>query len=140
MQKEIEIALSPEFVEDKKRILSEGSKKLKISSDRIKGFHIRKRSIDARGKQVLFRMRVVYFIDEKAQVPESHTKLLAANDAQPVIIIGAGPAGLFAAYRCLELGLKPIVIERGKRVQDRRRDLAKINREGFVWQIIYTLK
>jgi len=77
-------------------------------------------------------MRVVFFIDEPVQTPDYHTKLKNVKDAKPIIIIGAGPAGLFAAYRCLEVGLKPIVIERGKKVQDRRRDLAKINREGFV--------
>lgn len=132
MQKEIEIALIPEAIQDDNRILQEGAKKLRIPLNRISGFHIRKRSIDARGKQVLFRMRVVYFIDEPVVLPEFHIPLQHVQDAEPVIIIGAGPAGLFAAYKCLQRGLKPIVIERGKKVQDRRRDLAKINREGFV--------
>ena len=132
MQKEIEIALSPAHVNDESSILKEGVKKLGISEKRIQGFHVRKRSIDARGKQVLFRMRVVYFIDEPFEQPQFYTKLQQVNNGKPVIIIGAGPAGLFAAYRCLERGLKPIILERGKRVQDRRRDLAKINREGIV--------
>ncbi len=132
MQKEIEIALVPEAIDDEKRILNEGSKKLRIPVQCIQGFHIRKRSIDARGKQVLFRLRIVYFIDEPVSLPDFHSKLKDVSQAKPVIIIGAGPAGLFAAYRCLERGLKPIVIERGKKVQDRRRDLAKINREGIV--------
>ncbi len=132
MQKEIEIALSPEHITDQQLILQEGSKKLGLFLKRIQGFHIRKRSIDARGKQVLYRMRVVYFIDEPVQQPDYHTALKRVQDGKPVIIIGAGPAGLFAAYRCLERGLKPIVIERGKPVQERRRDLAKINREGLV--------
>lgn len=132
MQKEIEIALIPEAIQDDNRILQEGAKKLRIPLNRISGFHIRKRSIDARGKQVLFRMRVVYFIDEPVVLPEFHIPLQHVQDAEPVIIIGAGPAGLFAAYKCLQRGLKPIIIERGKKVQDRRRDLAKINREGFV--------
>lgn len=132
MKKEIEIALVPEAIDDEKRILNEGSKKLRIPVQRIQGFHIRKRSIDARGKQVLFRLRIVYFIDEPVSLPDFHSKLKDVSQAKPVIIIGAGPAGLFAAYRCLERGLKPIVIERGKKVQDRRRDLAKINREGIV--------
>jgi len=132
MQKEIEISIYPEHVQDENLILSEGAKKLRIPIKRINGFHIRKRSIDARGKQVLFRMRIVYFIDEPVQLPTYKTNLKQVRDAEPVIIIGAGPAGLFAAYRCLGLGLKPIVLERGKKVQDRRRDLAKINREGDV--------
>lgn len=132
MQKEIEIALIPEELESTSRILEMGSKKLKVAVDRIQGFHIRKRSIDARGKQVLFRLRIVYFIDEPMALPSYHSALKSVHDATPVIIIGAGPAGLFAAYRCIERGLKPIVIERGKPVQERRRDLAKINREGIV--------
>src|SRR5690606_25926438 len=54
------------------------------------------------------------------------------SDAAPVIIVGAGPAGLFAALQCLEKGLRPIVLERGKDVQERRRDLALLNKEGLV--------
>lgn len=132
MQKEIELAVSPDNIHDDEHILAQGAKKLKISTDQIKGFHIRKRSIDARSRQVVYRMRVVFFIDETPVTDVFQSTLKKVNDATPVIIIGAGPAGLFAAYRCIELGLKPIVIERGKAVQDRRRDLAKINREGLV--------
>lgn len=132
MQKEIEIALKPEYLDDVEQLLAMGSKQLRITRERIKGHHIRKRSIDARGKQVLYRLRVVFFIDEQP-VPDLHiSEIKKVHDAPPVIIIGAGPAGLFAAYRCLERGLKPIVIERGKAVQERRRDLARINREGVV--------
>ncbi len=132
MQKEIEIAIAPEFIYDTEYLRNAGSKQLKLDKDRIQGHHIRKRSIDARGRQVLYRLRVVFFIDEP-YVPEIFSTTIKKVDNAPiVIIIGAGPAGLFAAYRCLERGLKPIVIERGKAVQERRRDLARINREGFV--------
>ncbi|WP_437919279.1 NAD(P)/FAD-dependent oxidoreductase [Sphingobacterium sp. LRF_L2] len=132
MQKEIEIALAPEFIDNEDRLLTLGAKQLKVERERIQGHLIRKRSIDARGKQVLYRLRVVFFIDESPNptVFTSQTKMV--HDAPIVIIIGAGPAGLFAAYRCLERGLKPVIIERGKSVKERRRDLAKINREGFV--------
>lgn len=132
MQKEIELAVSPDFIHDEQYIRQLGVKKLHIAPDRVKGIHVRKRSIDARSRQVVYRLRVIFFIDE-APTPFTYTsELKTVKDAEPILIIGAGPAGLFAAYRCLELGLKPIVLERGKPVQDRRRDLAKINREGIV--------
>lgn len=132
MQKEIELAISPDFIQDENYITQQGSINLKIDRSRIQGIYIRKRSIDARGRTVLYRLRVVFFIDEPPTPFVFKSNLQQANNGKPVVIIGAGPAGLFAAYRCLELGLKPIVVERGKAVRDRRRDLAKINREGFV--------
>lgn len=81
---------------------------------------------------MVFRLRIVFYIDEHPQPFCYQSTLKNVRDAKPVIIIGAGPAGLFAAYRCLERGLKPIILERGKPVRERRRDLAKINREGIV--------
>lgn len=132
MQKEIELAISPDFIHDEQYIKQQGAKKLKIASERVKGFHFRKRSIDARGRQVVYRARIIFFIDETPSVETFVSALKYVHDAKPVVIIGAGPAGLFAAYRCIELGLKPVVIERGKNVRDRRRDLARINKEGVV--------
>jgi len=132
MQKEIELAISPDFIHDEKYIIQQGEQKLKIEKSRIKGIHIRKRSIDARSRQVVYRIRVVFFIDEQPILDTFSSNLRPVHDSKPVIIIGAGPAGLFAAYRCIEQGLKPIVLERGKAVQERRRDLAKINRDGLV--------
>lgn len=132
MQKEIEIAVKPEYITDANYLIELGSKQLRVASSRIKGHHVRKRSIDARGKQVLYRLRVIFFIDEDPLPDIYLPSIKKVHHATPVIIIGAGPAGLFAAYRCLERGLKPIVIERGKPVKDRRRDLARINREGVV--------
>ncbi|WP_400261829.1 NAD(P)/FAD-dependent oxidoreductase [Sphingobacterium sp. SG20118] len=132
MQKEIELAIAPERIEDHDYILNQGSIALKINSERIKGFKIRKRSIDARSRNIIFRARIIFFIDEKPTTEVFKTNFHAVQDAKPVLIIGAGPAGLFAALQCLEKGLKPIIVERGKDVQERRRDLAKLNREGIV--------
>ena len=132
MQKEIELPIAPDFINDENYILLQGAQKLKIDRKRISGIHVRKRSIDARSRQVIYRVRVVFFIDEPVSIAIFQSNLKPVIDGERVIIIGAGPAGLFAAYRCIELGLKPIVIERGKAVRDRRRDLAKINREGIV--------
>ncbi|MCA5004172.1 NAD(P)/FAD-dependent oxidoreductase [Sphingobacterium bovistauri] len=132
MQQEIELAISPDHIYNEDYIIQQGVQKLKISKDQVKGIYVRKRSIDARSRQVLYRIRVVFFINEEPKIETFTSELKAVQEAKPVIIIGAGPAGLFAAYRCIERGLKPIVIERGKAVRDRRRDLAKINREGIV--------
>lgn len=132
MQKEIELAIAPDYIRDAQYIKDLGAKKLQVASKRISGFHIRKRSIDARSKQVLYRIRVIFFIDEDVNVEVFSSSLQNVSESKPVIIIGAGSAGLFAAYRCLELGLKPILLERGKDVRSRRRDLARINKEGFV--------
>ncbi|NGM62397.1 FAD-dependent oxidoreductase [Sphingobacterium sp. SGG-5] len=132
MQHEIELAIAPDFIDDEVYIKEQGAKILKAPIARIQGYHIQKRSIDARSRQVVYRIKVLFFIDEDP-IPHTFTSVLKkVHDAPAVIIIGAGPAGLFAAYRCVELGLKPIVVERGKEVRERRRDLAKINKEGVV--------
>src|SRR5690554_3274417 len=120
MQKEIEIAVLPENIHDTEHLITLGAKQLKIERSRIHGHHIRKRSIDARGRRVKYRLRVVFYIDVPYLPEIFSSSIQQVHNAPPVIIIGAGPAGLFAAYRCLERGLKPIVIERGKPVQERR--------------------
>lgn len=133
MQQEIELAIVPEKIADQHHILTLGAQKLNVPARRISGFRIRKRSIDGRGKQVLYRIKVVFFIDEPiTEQPIPHFQGQAVHHAKPVIIIGAGPAGIFAALRCIERGLKPIMLERGKDVQARRRDLARLNKEGIV--------
>lgn len=92
-----------------------------------------RRSIDARSKQVIVNLAVEIFINEPLPLLLNYkipTKEVASKS--PVIIVGAGPAGLFAALKCIELGHKPIIIERGKDVRQRRRDLAAINKDHIV--------
>jgi uncharacterized protein len=92
-----------------------------------------RRSIDARGRQVRVNVTAEIFVDESptalVQTPHAYQNV---SNAAAIIIIGAGPAGLFAALRAIELGVKPIVIERGKDVRSRRRDLAAINKAHLV--------
>src|ERR1700712_1305516 len=132
MIKETEIVCSPEQHEDEAALKKLAASALNISSHQITGLKILKRSIDARGRKVVYRMQVQVFIGEPYQ-PESYTtKYPDVKNSKPVIIIGAGPAGLFAALQCIESGLKPIILERGKDVKQRRRDLANINKQGLV--------
>ncbi len=132
MIKQIELVLAPHQADDEKEIKTVASRSLKVAESRIVKVHILKRSIDARGKNVVFRAKADIYIDEP-YVAEIFTKSYPpVHDKKRVIIIGAGPAGLFAALRCIELGMKPIILERGKEIRQRRRDLAAINKEGLV--------
>ncbi|MDA9555281.1 NAD(P)/FAD-dependent oxidoreductase [Pelobium sp.] len=132
MIKEIEIVINPDDIHNIDKIESTILSAERISKDRLKHFNIRKRSIDARGKNSVYRLRIVIYIDEQPTIQNFTINYLNIKNAKPVIIVGAGPAGLFAALRLIELGLKPIVIERGKDVKERRRDLAAINKLGVV--------
>ena len=91
-----------------------------------------KRSLDARGKSPFFIISGDVFSSSEIFTNSEHLKLQDVSKAQPVHIIGAGPAGMFAALQCIALGKKPIVLERGKEVKRRRRDLASLNKEGIV--------
>ena len=100
----------------------------------IQGFVILKKSIDARGKTTWVNLTLQAFINEPTEIRPLRTFSFKDVSKAPkqVVIIGAGPAGLFAALRLLEAGIKPIILERGKDVRARRRDLAAMNREGVV--------
>jgi uncharacterized FAD-dependent dehydrogenase len=132
MTKETEIVCPPGQHEDESVLKQLAAAALKIPLKNISALKILKRSIDARGRRVVYRMQVRVFVQETYQ-PEIFTvNYPNVQFGRPVIIVGAGPAGLFAALQCIELGLKPIVIERGKDVKQRRRDLANINKQGLV--------
>ena len=100
----------------------------------VTGYYIQKKSIDARGKTVWINLSVNAFIDEPFQQRniQSFDFKEVSKAEKKVIVIGAGPAGLFAALKLLEAGIKPIFLERGKDVRSRRRDLAVLNKEGIV--------
>jgi uncharacterized FAD-dependent dehydrogenase len=132
MIEDIEIVCPPGQHEDEAVLKKIAASSLNISQQKISTLKILKRSIDARGRKVVYRMQVQVFIDE-VYVPETFTANYPnIKNGKPIIIVGAGPAGLFAALRCIELGLKPIILERGKEVKQRRRDLANINKQGLV--------
>ena len=134
MQQNISLKLLPSQAADdellKKYIASAAGKKIQS----ITGFHILKKSIDARGKTVYINLQLQAFIDEpfiqRTILPFNFKSVTQAK--KKVIIIGAGPAGFFAALQLIEAGIKPIIIERGKDVRARRRDLALLNKEGII--------
>ncbi|SKB94657.1 NAD(P)/FAD-dependent oxidoreductase [Daejeonella lutea] len=132
MIKEIELVLLPENANDQSAIREAAVKALNLPAARILHVKLIKRSIDARGKTVVYRLKVNAYIDESPSPEVFTTRYQNVSDKKPVLIVGAGPAGLFAAVRCIELGLKPVIVERGKDVKQRRRDLALINREGVI--------
>ncbi len=134
MQQKISFKLLPSEALDeaiiKKYIANTCGKK----ESAVTGFHLLKKSIDARAKTIWVNLTVTAFIDEpftQRQLQQFNFKDVA-NALQKVIIIGAGPAGLFAALQLIEKGIKPIIVERGKDVRARRRDLATLNKEGVV--------
>ncbi|MFC2166332.1 NAD(P)/FAD-dependent oxidoreductase [Acidobacteriota bacterium] len=105
------------------------AQKLKLSPKRIKKIQILNRSIDARKNKVNIQLRVLVSLDAlPLEEPVIVFDYKDVTHKEPVIIVGAGPAGLFAALKLLELGLKPIVIERGKDVNKRRRDIAALHK------------
>lgn len=132
MQKDIEITLLPEELQLENKIKEKLSVSLNLDAKRIGGYQIIKRSIDARSRKPLYRMIVKVFIDETPSEEKPRYTYPNVTNAKRVIIVGAGPAGLFAALQCIENGMKPIVLERGKDVKQRRRDLAAINKDGLV--------
>mgnify|MGYP003128488626 CR=1 FL=1 len=100
-----------------------------------------KRSIDARGRKVKINVTVEVYSGQTPEPLISRGKdYHNVSNSDPIVIVGAGPTGLFAALRAIELGKKPIVLERGKDVRSRRRDLAALNKEHIGWQTIYPFK
>jgi len=118
---------------DDKAIRRMAAEECGVRTKQITGYHIQKRSIDARSRQARYILQLEVFIDmDVPEIPAFDPQLQDVTHAPHVVIIGAGPAGLFAALRLISLGKKPIIIERGKDVRSRRRDLAAINKEGVV--------
>jgi uncharacterized protein len=131
MQKEIEITLPP-HKNDMENIKRFSASVLKINVERIQTIKVIKRSIDARRSKPVYKLKLRVFIDESAPKNEFAPNYKDITNAKHVLIVGAGPAGLFAGIKALELGIKPIIIDRGKDVKNRRRDLAAINKEHIV--------
>ena len=137
MIKELQLRLDPRtahFIDAVEEVVA---KQEGIMRRRLHGVRIIKRSIDARQRRVMVNLKVRAYIDQ----PMTADYLVPPINYCPVkgnrqaIVVGAGPGGLFAALRLIELGIKPIVLERGKNVRDRRLDVAAISRKGIVARV-----
>ncbi|MCU0348859.1 MAG: FAD-binding protein, partial [Saprospiraceae bacterium] len=133
MRRTIEFKLTPAEAADQLAIQRRASEICNLKPESIDEVVVLRKSIDARGHQPLVLLKAEVFIGEKSEAePALLAKLQPVSEAKEVIVIGAGPAGYFAALELIELGLKPVVFDRGKDVRSRRRDLRAIQQFGIV--------
>lgn len=132
MSQLVQISVLPQQQEDISVILPLALKKAKLKEHWVTEWRIRKRSIDARQQPIKITLQVEFWVGKEVREPLPAFVPQQVDSAPEVLIIGAGPAGLYAALRALEVGLKPVLFERGKDVRARRRDLAKIHKEHLV--------
>ncbi|MGD0583516.1 MAG: FAD-dependent protein [Bacteroidales bacterium] len=133
MRKQIQLSLLPSEAADELRVRMAAASEVGIDKNEISGFRITKRSVDARKSKIRINLTVeVTTGDEKIQQAIAPFMQRNVSDGREIIIVGAGPAGLFAALRLIELGLRPVILERGRDVSARKRDIARISREHIV--------
>lgn len=133
MIKEIELKIKPQNIEDTAFIEQQAVAIAKVAQQSVQHVLLVKKSLDARGFRPFFRLRLQLFIDEPYQPePALLDTFQHVADRKSVLVVGAGPAGYFAALELIEQGLKPIIFDRGKEVQARRRDLRAIQQFGKV--------
>ena len=128
----VQILILPDQLQDTELLLAKAVKKAKLNPSDVQQWRIRKRSLDARNRPVKLQLQIEIW--QKGDRREKNVPFIPATTKidKTIAIIGCGPAGIFAALRAIESGLKPIIFERGKDVRARRRDLAKINKEQTV--------
>ena len=135
MIKELQIVVLPHEAFNTILLKEIVAENLGVDLEDVSYLQVLRRSIDARSRQPKYNLKVFVVLNEVDYTPVNSLEIRTykkVDSTKVVVIIGAGPAGLFAALRLLELGIKPIIFERGKTVKDRRRDLAAITKEHKV--------
>lgn len=132
MIKRIELKLFPEELDVPEILLQKSSEILHLDKNRMFAVIPAKRSIDARSRNVIFHYLVDVYIDENPHDSVRTITYRPVDHSKKIIIVGSGPGGLFAALRLIEMGIKPIILERGKDVQARRRDIRAIQQDHIV--------
>ncbi|MEO6313453.1 MAG: FAD-dependent protein [Chitinophagaceae bacterium] len=134
MQKQITCRLLPSEAADEQLVTASIARNAGVAPAHITGYHIQKKSIDARARQAWVNLTVTAFIREPFLIHQFVPVVFkdVSKAAKKVIVIGAGPCGLFAALKLIEDGIRPVILERGKNVRDRRRDLAALNKDGII--------
>ena len=134
MQQTLQLKLLPAEAASELTVREFAARAIACPEEDISGFHLLKRSIDARSKQPHIILTLLVFVREPYQKRQLSPIVFpdTSRSEKKVIIVGAGPAGLFAALTLIENGIRPILLERGKDVRARRRDLAILNKEGVL--------
>lgn len=129
----LELKLTPKEAATIDNIIIQAAKNARVPLDRITDMVILRKSIDARKPQIVVQVKLELYLDNEVRDQTLRTfKYKQVSDDNTCHIIGFGPAGIYAAFQLLELGIKPIILERGKNVKERRRDLAAINKDLIV--------
>ena len=131
MKNQIELTIPPEKLFDQNFIKRIAAQKFKINTEEISSIEIKRKSIDARKKPV-YKLLVDVYIGESPNPEDPKYCYKPVNENKRTIVVGFGPAGMFASLRLIELGIKPIIIERGKDVRQRRRDLRELQQNHVV--------
>ncbi|MEG0499845.1 MAG: FAD-binding protein [Rikenellaceae bacterium] len=132
MAKEISIVVSPEVAASEKSYTQVAARELGISINQIASVRVKRQSIDARGRTIKVNLTLMVYVDDEREESSYRFEYRDVRSAPEVILVGSGPASLFAALRLIELGLRPIILERGKDVHSRKIDLAQINRNEVI--------
>lgn len=133
MTQEYQLRILPEIAANEQRLKEYISKEKGINLRNITATRILKRSIDARQRTIFVNLKVRAYINEMPKEDEFERTIYNNVEGKPqVIIVGAGPGGLFAALRLIELGLRPVIVEKRKRCARTEKDLAQISREHTV--------
>ncbi len=133
MNTTLQLRVTPDVAYVSEKLRAHVARELQVPASELHAIRTLKRSIDARQRTIFVNLTLdVWVGEDPTSLSFEHIQYQNVENRQQVVVVGAGPGGLFAALRLVELGLRPIVVERGKNVRDRKKDLALISREHLV--------